>query len=339
MIRIGLIGLGHWGPNHLRVLNSLANSRVVAIADTDATRLARVVKDAGGARPFSNAVELLASPDVDAVVICTPTSTHFGLVKAAIEAGKHVLCEKPLCLSSHEADQLVALAEAAQCVLMVGHVFLFNPGLVKIKELLGAGELGDARYLYAVRTNLGPIRRDVNAAWDLASHDISIFNWLLDAEPESVSAVGATFLQPGVEDVVNLTLKYPGNIMATVLCSWLDPKKVRQLTLVGSAKMVTWDDLNLTTPVAIYEKGAKSETDASSYGEFLRISMWEGDVRLPKVVQAEPLRTQDEYFLRAIGDRSLERCNGRFAAGVVRVLEQAAQLLKVNRDQPKQACT
>jgi hypothetical protein len=309
-------------------------SRVVAVADTDAARVQRVTSGTTALRSYATAEALLADPGVDAVVISTPTSTHYALVKAALLAGRHVLCEKPLCLSSREADELVRLSDERRRVLMVGHVFLFNPGLVKIKELLSAGELGEPRYLSAVRTNLGPFRRDVNAGWDLASHDIAIFNWLLGCEPESVSAMGASFLQPGVEDVVNITLKYPGNIMATVLSSWLDPKKVRQLTLVGSAKMVTWDDLNLTSPVAIYEKGAKTETDVSTYGEFLRISMWEGDVRLPKVVQAEPLRVQGEYFLQSINDRSLDRGGGKFAAGVVRVLEQASAALAANSGRP-----
>lgn len=336
MINIGLIGLGHWGPNHLRVFNAIAQSRVVAVADTDAARVQRIASGATELRAYATAEALLADPGVDAVVISTPTSTHYALVKAALLAGRHVLCEKPLCLSSREADELVQLSDECQRVLMVGHVFLFNSGLVKIKELLAAGELGEPRYLSAVRTNLGPFRRDVNAGWDLASHDIAIFNWLLGCEPVSVGAMGASFLQPGVEDVVNITLKYPGNIMATVLSSWLDPKKVRQLTLVGSAKMATWDDLNLTSPVAIYEKGAKTETDVSSYGEFLRISMWEGDVRLPKVVQAEPLRTQAEYFLQAMGDPSCDRSGARFAAGVVRVLEQASAALAANSARPGQ---
>jgi predicted dehydrogenase len=326
MINIGLIGMGHWGPNHFRVFNSLPDARVSAIADTDPARLQRFAAGSG-LRAYPTAEALLADPRLNAVVISTPTSTHFSLVKAALLAGLHVLCEKPLCLSSREADELARLSQERRRVLMVGHVFLFNAGLMKIKQLLDAGELGQPRYLAAVRTNLGPFRRDVNAGWDLASHDIAVFNWLLGSEPESVSAMGAGFLQPGIEDVVNITLKYPGNVMATVLASWLDPKKVRQLTLVGSARMVTWDDMNLTSPVAIYEKGAKIEPEAASYGDFLRISMWEGDVRLPKIPPGEPLRVQDEYFLRAIADPSLNRSGASFAAGVVRALERAANCL------------
>jgi predicted dehydrogenase len=272
--------------------------------------------------------QVLEDLAVHAVVVVTPTKTHYPIVREALLAGKHVLCEKPLCKNTTEAQELIELARQRNLILMVGHVFLFNPGIVKIKEILDLGELGNLHYLSAVRTNLGPIRADVNAAYDLATHDISIFNWLLGSEPESVSAIGASFLQPGIEDVVFISMTYPNNVVANIRCSWLDPKKVRQITVVGSHKMVTWDDLDSNTPVAIYEKGASAKQDYNDYGEFLRITMWDGDVRLPKVEADEPLRIQDRYFLDCLQEGKIGRSDGEFSLGVVRSLEAINQSLK-----------
>ena len=201
---------------------------------------------------------------------------------------------------------------------MVGHTFLFNPGIKKLKELIDSGEIGAVRSLSAVRTNLGPVRSDVNAAWDLASHDIAIFNWLLGTGPLELQAMGAAFLQPGIEDVVNITMRYSGNVLASVQCSWLDPKKVRQMTIVGSKRMMTWDDLDLANPVAIYEKTVETNSEVTGYGEFLRLSMLDGDVRLPKVEADEPLRAQDSAFVRAIRDGTRPPSDGAFGVGVIR---------------------
>ncbi len=321
-LKIGVIGCGHWGPNHLRVFSQLKNCAVVAVADANEQRLAAVGENFPQLRRFASHQALLQEAGADAVVVVTPTKTHFAIVADALNAGKHVLCEKPLCTETAEGEQLVALAKKKGLVLMVGHVFLFNPGIIKVKELVDAGEIGAIRCLTAVRTNLGPVRRDVNAAWDLASHDIAIFNWLLAAEPVAVQAMGAAFLQPRIEDVVNITLKYPGNVLASIQCSWLDPKKVRQITLVGSKRMITWDDLALSNPVAIYEKAVQTDREIGDYGEFLRLSMLDGDVRLPKIQAEEPLKAQNLAFLAAIRDGKTPRSDGAFGLGVVRVLHQ-----------------
>lgn len=322
MIGIAVIGCGHWGPNHIRNFGILPGSRVIAAVDLDPSRLRRVQEMFSGVRCDQDYRRVLDDPQVDAVVVSTPTSTHYALAREAFQSGKHVLCEKPLCETSTQACELVELAHARDLILMVGHVFLFNAGIVKVKEILDAGELGSVHYLSAVRTNLGPIRNDVNAAYDLATHDISIFNWLLGSEPEFVSATGASFLQPGIEDVVFISLKYPDNVFASIQASWLNPKKVRQITVVGSQKMVTWDDLELNTPVAIYNRGANATQEYSDYGEFLRISMWDGDVRLPKVHFEEPLKVQDRHFLECIqGSVAEGRSGAVFSLGVVRTLE------------------
>jgi predicted dehydrogenase len=328
VIQIAVVGCGRWGPNHIRNFNAVSGCRVAVCVDKDAAQLRKMTEMFPQLAGTADLAAVLKDPTIDAVVVATPTGTHFAVVKAALAAGKHVLCEKPLCERGSQAEELAALAQRKKLVLMVGHVFLFNGGLIKIKEIAGSGELGKIRYLSAVRTNLGPIRRDVNAAYDLASHDISAFNWLLDAEPETVSATGASFLQPGIEDVAFISLGYPGGVYANIHVSWLNPKKVRQTIIVGSKKMVAWDDMELSTPVAVYDKGAGFDQPYPDYGEFLRISMWEGEVRLPKVDLEEPLKAQDRAFADAVRTGKLARSGGEFSAGVVRTLEAASLSMK-----------
>lgn len=328
MIGISVVGCGHWGPNHVRVFNSFADASVKQIVDPDEKRLARVRAQFPEIPCARDCRVTLRDPEIDAMVIATPTSTHYPLVKEALRAGKHVLCEKPLSETAAEADELEDLARKSGRILMVGHTFLFNGGIAKLKSLCGSGEIGRTQYLAASHTNLGPIRSDVNAAYDLASHDISIFNWLLESEPEVVSATGQSFLQRGIEDVVFLSLRYPSEVLASIRASWLDPKKVRQITVVGSKRMVTWDDLEPTSPITIYDKGALAEPEHNDYGEFLRVSMWDGDIVSPKVEQEEPLRVQDRHFLETIAGAT-PRSTGRFAAGVVRTLEAVAKSLKL----------
>jgi len=239
------------------------------------------------------------------------------------------LPEKPLAQTWTEAQTLVELAHNRNLALMVGHVFLYNAGIVKLHEALEAGEVGRPLFLHAVRTNLGPIRGDVNAAYDLATHDISIFNWLLGTEPTLVSASGAAFLQPDVEDVVSISLKYSEGVFATIQASWLNPKKVRQITIVGSKGMMTWDDLELSNPVAVFDKRAEATEAVSDYGEFLRISMSDGDVRLPKIALEEPLRAQAQAFLEAIRGGQDGRAGGTEAVKVVRTLEAVQRSLSL----------
>ncbi len=330
-LRIGIIGCGHWGPNHIRVFSQLKDCVVVAISESVEKRLADVCEMFPHVRGHRDYREMLRQAELDAVVVVTPTRTHHAIVSEALAAGKHVLCEKPLCTMGAEGEELVALAAARGLVLMVGHIFLFNAGILKLKELVEADEVGTIRSLTAVRTNLGPVRSDVNAAWDLASHDIAVFNWLLNAEPLEVQAMGAAFIQPGVEDVVNISLKYPGGVLASIQCSWLDPKKVRQVTLVGSKRMITWDDLALSNPVAVYEKSVETKLEVSDYGEFLRLSMLDGDVHLPKIQPGEPLKAQDAEFLRAILEKRAPRSDGSFAVGVVRALSRVEECLRPTR--------
>jgi predicted dehydrogenase len=329
-LRIAVLGCGRWGPNHVRNFGRVSGCRVAGVADTDADRLAQISEIFPNLRAEQDYRRLLDDPLIDAVVVATPTSTHHKVVREALIAGKHVLCEKPLCQTKEQAQELVSLARERQLFLTVGHVFLYNAGIEAIKRLVDSGELGKLYYLSSVRTNLGPIRNDVNAAYDLAAHDISIFNWILGSNPILVSATGGSFLRPGIEDAVFVTLKYPGNVIASIHASWLNPKKVRDLTVVGSRKMVTWDDLELTTPVAIYDRGANATQEANGYGEFLKVSMWSGDVRLPKVDLEEPLQAQAREFLGAIRGTCTHRSEGVFGLGVVSTLEAIAASLRMN---------
>ncbi|MBI5624289.1 MAG: Gfo/Idh/MocA family oxidoreductase [Elusimicrobia bacterium] len=321
MTRVIVVGCGHWGPLHVRAFETLPGAEVAAAVDSDPARLSRLKALHPGLRTGTDFARMLKAVKADAAVIATPSATHYRLVRVALEHGLHVLCEKPLCLTSSEALELGALARRKKRVLMTGHVFLFNAGIVKLKELIDSGELGGIHYLSFTRTNLGPIRSDVNVAYDLAAHDVSIANWLLDAEPRRVSATGGVFLQDRIHDVLFATLTYPEDRLVHIQASWLNPKKVRQLTVVGAKKMVSWDDLELNSPLAVYDRGAQVTPEYSSYGEFLRVSMWDADVRLPKVRTQEPLKVQNEAFLEAVRTGKASRSGPGFSAEVVAVLE------------------
>jgi len=328
-VRVGVIGCGYWGPNLIRAFHEIPEADLKMVCDPRQERLDYIGNKYPMLQTSPDYRDLLAS-DIEAAVIATPISTHYRIATDCLLAGKHVLCEKPLCESSNEGQELTRLAEGRALILMIGNVFLFNPGIVRLKEIFESGELGNLNYMSAIRTNLGPIRSDVNAAYDLATHDISIFNWLMNSEPEVVSATGGSFLQPGIEDVVFISLRYPGNVLANIHASWLNPKKVRQITLIGTQKMVTWDDLELNTPIAIYDKGVNKTQERGDYGEFLRIAMWDGDIRLPKVKAEEPLKAEAVYFLQAIRKGSVGRSDGRFSAGVIKVLEAISASLAIS---------
>jgi predicted dehydrogenase len=260
-------------------------------------------------------------------VVAAPTQLHYAIVKDALLAGRHVLCEKPLCVEVNEAVELVELARRQRLILMVGHVFLFNPGIVRLKELVQAGEPGRIYYLRALRTNLGPVRRDVNSVFDLATHDISIFNYLLNAAPESVSATGGKFIQHKLEDVASISLHYPNNVLAHILVSWLDPKKLREIVVVGDKKMLTWDDLAPIGPIMIYDKGLDCPPDYADYGQF-QLLMREGDITIPRVKLEEPLKKQNQFFLQCIREARLPMNDGAFAVNVVRVLQAVTESLQ-----------
>jgi len=324
-IRIGLIGFGQWGPNHARNFNGIAGVKVLRICDLSEKRRQIAQEQFVDARVTASPEEIICADNIDAVVVATPVQTHFLLVKQALLAGKDVLCEKPLASTEDECRELCELAQLKGRVLMVGHVFLYNPGVLHLHEQLSRKEFGRIYYLDAVRTNLGPVRTDVGALYDLASHDISIFNFLLGSLPIEVAATAGAFLQPGIEDIGFLTLVYPGGVICHVHTSWLNPRKVRQLTIVGDIKMAVWDDMNNLEPIRYYDKGVATD-HYSSFGEFQMI-LRDGAITIPKLKLFEPLLRQDQEFVDCVRAGTQPIANGEFGYGVVRVLAAARESL------------
>lgn len=325
-IRVGVIGFGQWGPNHVRNFSLLDGVEVIRVCDSSEARLKAAQKFQRGVAVTTNPADITSADDVDAVIVATPTSTHFALVKAALESGKDVLCEKPLAQTAAECRELADLAIKRGRILMVGHVFLYNPGVLHLKTDLDRGELGRVYYMDAVRTNLGPVRKDVGAIYDLASHDISIFNFLLGTQPLEVSATGNSVLQSGIEDTGFLTLYYPGNIVCHVHVSWLNPRKVRHLTIVGDHKMAVWDDMNNLEPIRYYDKGVTAD-HYSSFGEFHMI-LRDGQITIPKVKMSEPLQKQDTEFIDCVRMRRTPISDARLGLAVVLAMEAALASLK-----------
>lgn len=319
---MGIIGCGHWGPNHIRVFEESDRAQVVACADLSSARLQRIATRFPHMETTTCSDDILHDPRIDAVVIATPTATHHALATSALRAGKHVLVEKPLCTTSAQAAELSALAAEVRRVLMVGHVFVFNGGILKLKELIGGGELGRIHYLDAVRTNLGPVRGDVNALYDLGTHDISIFNFLLGATPVSVSAHGSRIAQKSIEDVCFATLQYPDGTLAHLHVSWLNPRKVRTLTVVGSLKMAHWDDVDPQDTLRLYDKGLSEPPYYNSFGEFQYL-LRSADVSLPAIRRTEPLLKQAEAFIAWVLEGKPSDADARAGTAVVRTLEAA----------------
>ncbi|MCA9218246.1 MAG: Gfo/Idh/MocA family oxidoreductase [Planctomycetales bacterium] len=328
LTRVGLIGLGYWGPNLVRCFNELEDCKVTAVCDKDPQRLTTITDRFPGTMPTDDADELFKSGKVDAVVVATPTTTHYDLASRAIAHGLHVFVEKPLATSSDECQRLIEQADAANRTLFVGHVFLHSAPVKKLKELINNGELGEVRYISSDRLNLGPVRHDVNALWDLAPHDISIILHLLGASPNSVSCSGSAYLTPGVHDVCNLTLHFDNKQMGIVNVSWLDPRKKRTLTVVGSQKMATYDDLEIEK-IKIFDKGVDAPDYSTNFGEF-QFSYRYGDTFSPRLKEVEPLKAECADFISSIRDCRQPLTDGVNGLQVVEVLEAAQQSLFEN---------
>lgn len=330
MIGVAVVGAGHWGPNLIRNFHDDPRSEVRWVVDRDEARL-REVRGRYASIPTSNDLgDALRDARVDAVVVATPTTTHFEIVRAALAAGKHVLVEKPIATSVRDAEALCELAERTQRVLMVGHVFLYNGAVREVKRYLDAGELGRVYYVSLVRTNLGPIRTDVNAAWDLASHDVAIVNYWFESEPESVSACGGSWINTGIEDAVFATLRYPDGMRAHLHASWLHPRKARDVTVVGDRRMLTFDDLNHTEPLRIYDKQVTDQLSTPAFVDTFatfRASVRDGDITIPRITPGEPLRVECDHFLAAVAGGTPPLSGGRQALAVVRVLEAVQRSL------------
>jgi predicted dehydrogenase len=324
-VRVGVAGLGYWGPNLARNFDDLAE--LAWICDMSDEKRAEFSARYPNARATADFGEMIADDTLDAVVISTPVPTHHALAKRALEAGKHVLVEKPPAMRKEEMDELVTLALARDLTLMPGHLLLYHPGVLKLKELIDGGDLGDVLCVYGNRQNLGIVRTDENALWSLGVHDLSVILYLLDEEPEEAVAHGNAFLTPGVEDVVFCYLRFPSGKIAHMHLSWLDPHKMRRMTVVGREKMVVFDDMELERKVTVYEKAPWKR--AETYGEWQTRS---GDISIPKIPTDEPLKLECQHFLALVagdGDRVKVARDG---AMVVAALERLTDSLRAPSD-------
>ena len=325
MVTLGQVGLGYWGPNLLRNFNGLAQARVKACCDLDEAALRRVGGQYPGMTITTDYGELLSDPEIEAVIVTAPTPAHYELAKAALLTGRHVFVEKPIVLAVSEAEDLAALAEARGRVLMVGHLLMYHPAVARLKQMVDGGELGEVYYLYASRLNLGQVRRSENAMWSLAPHDISVALHLLGEEPEAVAAQGLTYLQPGIPDTVFLTLRFASGRAAHIHVSWLDPHKVRRITVVGSQKMAVFDDVDSTEKLRIYDKGVQRPA-YDSYGDSLSLRF--GDISIPRVDMREPLRLECQHFIDCIVNGQTPLSDGRNGLQVLRVLDAGQRSLE-----------
>jgi predicted dehydrogenase len=324
---IGIVGCGYWGPNLIRSFDRLPEAQVVALCDADPGRLERLCPQYPAARGYTDFGAFLAHPGLDAVALATTAPTHFPLAKRSLEAGKPTFVEKPLTLSSSDARRLVTLAEGRGVPLMVGHLLEYHPAVEYLKQLAEQGGLGELRYLYSQRLNLGQVRREENALWSLAPHDIAVANFLLGAPPVSVAAVGQAYLTEGVADVAFLTLFYPNGRMAHVHVSWLDPHKTRKLTLVGSRKMAVFDDMEASEKVRLYDKGVDRPPEGTADAE-IALKLRFGDILIPRIELEEPLARECRHFVQCVRGGRPPRSDGRDGLQVVAALEAAQRSLE-----------
>jgi predicted dehydrogenase len=316
-IRVGVVGLGYWGPNLARNLGASPGCELTWLCDASEHARAKLERSFPNARSTDRIEDLLADPELDAVVLATPVPTHAELAIAVARAGKHCFVEKPLATNAADAERAVQAAADAGKILMVGHLLEYHPAVVRLKELIDDGELGGLFYVYGNRLNLGKLRADENALWSLGAHDVSVALHLIGEEPEECIAHGASYVREGVQDVVFCYLRFPSGIVAHLHLSWLDPHKERRITVVGASRMATFDDMLIEGKLTIYDKGF--DEDTRSWGEYIARS---GDTFSPRISNVEPLRIECEHFLECIRTGATPRSDGHSGLRVVRVLEK-----------------
>jgi len=327
VLNVAVIGAGYWGKNLVRNFATAQRCVLKCICDLNAEVLAAHQRSFPAVEVTPDAGAVLDDPQVKAVVIATPAATHFEIARNALLAGKHVYVEKPLTLQAAQARQLIELAAEARLKLMVGHLFEYHPAVIYLKEMLHRGQLGEPYYLYTQRVNLGIVRQNENAWWSLAPHDLSIVCHLLGSEPVSVAAQGQCYLQRDIEDVVFATIKFADGKMAHVHCSWLDPHKIRKVTVVGPQKMVTFDDMEATEKIRIYDKGAAVRHDiTTSYADI--ISLRFGDIIIPRIPGGEPLSLECQHFIECVRENRPVRSDGADGLRIVQMLEAGQKSLK-----------
>ncbi len=325
-VEIAVVGVGGWGKNLARNYYQIPDANLRYVCDLDENRLGAIQAQFPAERTTQEFDDLLKDDELEAVVIATTGPTHYSLCKAVLEAGKDVYVEKPFVLEASQAQSLIELAASKDRLIMVGHLMIYHPVMRALKDLVQQKTLGDLYYLYSQRLNLGTIREDENALWNFAPHDISSMVYLVGQEPLEVSARGQSYLQKGIEDVVFLSMSFPGDVLANVQVSWLDPHKIRKLTLVGSDQMAVFDDLEPNEKLRIYDKGATVNSDYDNFAEYIGLRF--GDIHIPHINAGEPLRVECSHFLDCVRERRQPDSNGDDGLAVVKVLEAAQKSLK-----------
>lgn len=327
MLHVGVVGCGYWGPNLIRNFCQLPETRVLLVADLNQDRLRRMKDLYPSIQTTTDYTEITGHKEIDIIAVATPVRTHYHIAAEALSAGKHVFVEKPLASSVQEAEELIARACRHNRKLMVGHTFLYTGAVQKMKEIMESGELGEIYYISSQRLNLGLFQQDINVLWDLAPHDLSIILHLIGQEPVSVHAVGSAHINPAIEDVAMLTLTFHNNLMALIHTSWLDPDKVRKMTVVGSKKMLVYDDVQPAEKIRIYDKSVEKPPYYDSYAEF-PYSYKYGDIMIPKLDGAEPIQTELRHFIDCINRDVQPLSDGKSGLDVIRIIEAAERSLR-----------
>ena len=325
MVKVAVVGVGYWGPNFVRIMDELPDAELALVCDSDNSKFQRL----SGLYPhleFTDDLEaVLSEKAIDAVVVATGSDSHYEIARRSLTENKHVLVEKPLALKSSDAAELVRIASERDRILLVGHLLRYHKGVEKLKEYIDEGYLGKVLYVYTSRVNLGRVRKDESALWSFATHDVSVVNYLLGTQPEYVTASGQAYVRKGVHDVVFTTLHFPDDVMAHLHVSWLDPHKIRKITVVGDKKMAVLDDMQATEKLRIYDKGIDFTPSYGDYGESLSIRV--GDIHIPKIDMVEPLKVECRHFLDCILKGAKPLTDGECGLEVVRVLEAADRSL------------
>jgi predicted dehydrogenase len=327
MIRIAIVGCGYWGPNLIRNFFSLSDCNVTKICDVDSERLSHLKALYPTVETTQEFNEVTGDPKIDAVVIATPVRFHFEMTKAALKAGKHTFVEKPMASSVAQCKKLIEIAEDKSLTLMVGHTFVYSTPVRRIKEIIDSGDLGQIQYIRSQRLNLGLFQKDINVAWDLAPHDISIVLYIMEELPVSVNCQGKAHVNRDVEDVTNMTLNFDDGAMAIIQSSWLDPNKVRQITVVGNKKMLVYDDLEPIEKIRIYDKRVEIPPHYDTFAEF-QYAYHYGDMHSPYLKMVEPLKVEGQHFLDCIKSGTKPLSSGYDGLQVIQVLEASSNSLK-----------
>jgi len=327
MRKIAVVGCGYWGPNLVRIFRSLPGVKVSVICDKSQERLDHVGQLYPEVEKTTDFSRITGDSSIEMVAIATNVITHHPLARACLESGKHTFVEKPLAASVSECQDLVNLAEKSGLTLMVGHTFVYTPTIRKIKEIVDSGEIGELMYISCRRLNLGLFQKDINVAWDLAPHDISIVLFIMNMNPVSVACQGKAHLSPGIEDITNISLSFPNGGFATILSSWIDPRKVREITIIGTKKMIVYDDTEPLEKIKIYDKRVEAPPHYDTFGEF-NYSYHYGDILSPFVKHEEPLKVECQHFIDCIDSAARPDSSGREGLAVVQILEAATQSLR-----------